>query len=142
MQVLFQNSWTISQDICSLISFYCALQKSNYTFFVSFYVKKKKKIFKRDYCHFFCCENCFKRWQLNVLMQRSRTLIHSLWVLSDLVVSNCLHPMDEFPARLFCQWDYPGKNSPKWVAIFSSSIFDPEIESAYVSCVARWVLYR
>ena len=44
----------------SLILFYCALRKSNYTahFFVCVFVEKK--IFKKDYCHFFCCENCFK----------------------------------------------------------------------------------
>ena len=56
------------------------------------------------------------------------------------VTSDYWWPCGPLPARLLCQWDFPGQNT-EWVAIpFSRGSSQPR-DWTHVSCIGRQVLY-
>ena len=51
------------------------------------------------------------------------------------VISDYLWPCGPLPARLLCQWDFPGKNT-EWVAIPFSRWSSQPRDQTWVSCIA------
>ena len=56
------------------------------------------------------------------------------------VLSNSLWPHGLYPTKLFCPWNFPGKNAGEGCHFLrGSSCLKDRI---HISCISRWILYR
>ena len=58
--------------------------------------------------------------------------------LSRSLVSSCLRPHGLGPARLFCSWNFPGKNTGVGCHVLLQRIFPTQGSNPRLSCLLHW----
>ena len=91
-------------------------------------------LFKFTGLYYFCFSNKSIKKYFPLLRWKSESVSHS-------VVSNSLQPHGLQPVRLFCLWDFPGKNTRVGCHAFLQGIFPTQgSKPGLLHC--RWIFYH